>query len=71
MKKKWYEIVGDLGIDISPVLWFFLSAILIFMGNGFIKDGKTGAGTLFAALGGAAITRVRGSRKNVLPNEKP
>ena len=71
MKKKWYEIFEVLGIDISPILWFFLSAILIFLGNGFIKDGKTGAGTLFAALGGAAITRVRGGRKNVLPIPKP
>jgi len=63
MKKRWYEIVNELPFDLEPILWFLLSASLIFLGNAFIKDGETGAGTLFAALGGAAITRVRGGRK--------
>lgn len=73
MKKKWYEIVQELGIDVEPIIWFFLSAGLIFAGVGFIKDEKTMVGTLFVALGGAGITRVRGSRKkpDLLPLNRP
>ena len=50
-------------IDLEPIIWFVLSACLIFLGNVFIEDEKTAVGTLFIALGGAGITRVRGSRK--------
>jgi hypothetical protein len=62
MKKKWYEITQELGIDLDPIIWFLLSAGLIFCGILLIKNEQTAGGTLFIALGGAGITRVRGSR---------
>ena len=63
MKKKWYDIINELPFDIEPIIWFFLSASLIFAGVAFINDEKTAVGTLFTTLGGAGITRIRGGRK--------
>jgi len=64
MKKRWYEIIGLLPFDIEPIIWFFLSTALIMLGVFFIGTDQKEAGTLFAALGGAGITRVRGGRKD-------
>lgn len=72
MKKKWYEIVTDLGIDLNPIIWFIMSAIFIFTGYWIIYSGieeesphLAAIGTLVAALGGAGIARVRSSRVSV------
>ena len=65
MKKKWYEIIADFPFDLEPILWFVMSGALILFGNYTLKDEKSAIGTLFIALGGAGITRVRGGRKRV------
>jgi len=63
---KWYD-----KIDWEPVLWFCLSAAFIMIGfllfvvfTNAPKDHPLLAGiaTLFSALGGAGIARVRSSR---------
>lgn len=68
MKKKWYEIIPQflnaLPFDLDPMIWFLMSAGLIFGSYNLATKGETAAGTLLAALGGAGIARVRGSRKN-------
>ena len=79
MKKKWYEIIPQflnaLPFDLEPMIWFIMSGVLIFGGFKLAIEGETAAGTLLAALGGAGIARVRGTRKNVtdkppvLPND--
>jgi hypothetical protein len=71
MKKKWYEITQALGIDIDPIIWFLLSAGLIFAGVLLIENEQTAGGTLFIALGGAGITRVRGSRVQQKKADEP
>ena len=74
MKKKWYEIIpqflSNLPWDLEPMIWFVMSSGLIFGGYKMVKDENTAAGTLLAALGGAGIARVRGSRKNE-PDTQP
>ncbi len=64
MIPKWYD-----KIDWEPVLWFILSAAMIFAGfyifSAAPADNKmlSAVGTLFIALGGAGIARVRSSKK--------
>jgi len=69
--KRWYEIIPqflkEIPIDIEPMIWFFMSSVLIFAGHYCVTNEKTTAGILLAALGGAGIARVRGSRKDPPP----
>jgi len=71
MKKKWYEIIKELPFDVEPIIWFTMSGALILSGNWLLKDEKTAIGTLFIALGGAGITRVRGGRKPIESTNPP
>ena len=73
-KFRWYEKV-----DWEPVLWFCLSAVFIFIGYMIFvvwsqapkeHPALAGIATLFSALGGAGIARVR-SGKFIPPVEKP
>ena len=66
--KKWYEIIpqflNDLPLDIEPMIWFVMSAVLIFMGYDEAVQGNSAQATLYSALGGAGIARIRGTRKD-------
>ena len=61
MKPKWYD-----RIDWEPVLWFFMSAIFICAGSFIFINTESKSlealATLFSALGGAGIARVRSSK---------
>ena len=60
-EKKWYEKFKS--IDFEPILWFFLSTIYIFVGYVLNITENEAIGTLFIALGGIAMRRVRGKEK--------
>ena len=49
-------------LELEPIIWFILSAALLFAGGYFFKEGNAPFATLFSALGGAGITRVRSPR---------
>ena len=61
-------MLKNFSFEIEPIIWFILSAILIFIGAWMFKENNVPFASLFSALGGAGITRVRSPNKTVITN---